>query len=99
MTNELKTLEELIKEEVSKVHLAINTMRAKDTEMAHADYLFLTNHLVKRVGKLTQWEDDFIDSIETQLNKGYTLSKKQVAVLVKTFERLENGGTSGGETR
>lgn len=34
---------------------------------------------------LSDWESNFIDSIETQLTRGYTLSEKQDEILDKIY--------------
>ena len=39
-------------------------------------------------GKLSSWEQDFIDSIGDQLDRGGTLSERQVEVLEKIYQKV-----------
>lgn len=46
----------------------------------------------KRESRLTDWEQGFIDSIGMQLERGRSLSAKQLEILNKLWERATENG-------
>lgn len=44
--------------------------------------------VMARDHKLSEWEVEFIDSVDTQLRRGQTLTEKQDARLTQIWERV-----------
>lgn len=88
-TNVDQDLAAIIKADAVKIKTLINTYENYGSALVHEDVTKLLNHLTMRAHKFTEWEDDFMDSIVFQFNRGFTMSKKQIDVMIKIFKRLE----------
>jgi hypothetical protein len=48
----------------------------------------LIDDCIARESRLTEWEREFVSSIQSQIAEGKTLTRKQVARLAETWDRV-----------
>lgn len=52
----------------------------------------LLSYIVNSYDKLTKWDEDFVSSIEHQLDIGKKISEKQLKMLSEIYRRISGGG-------
>jgi len=56
------------------------------------EYVILLDDCEKREQRLTDWERGFVDSLRTQIEKGYRPTKKQIDTLDTIWEKATERG-------